>query len=243
LCIHLKNSREKWAVLGQFQASESCAERALSLWVNTSSFFFPQQSLKAGQVCGASYFVTCNLSLRREAILAVGNFDPAFRVAEDTELGARMEKAGYRVFYHPTAHATHEHPQFTTSDLLRRAAQYGVADWLLFQKHPQLLSSGESPFGRLSAHDFERIETTVAENAAGVAGATTALEALDRVNLLPFFEHAKGQESPAAEVLQRLSQIVPLVYWHELFKSLLAARDAAAKKSVESDLAAAGNRT
>lgn len=243
LCVHLKNPRERWAVLGQFQASEACAERALSLWVNTSSFFFPQQSLKTGQLCGASYFVTCNLSLRREAILALGNFDPVFRVAEDTELGARMEQAGYRVFYHPTAHATHEHPQFTTGDLLRRAGQYGAADWLLFQKHPQLLSSGESPFGKLTTHDFERIETTVAENAAGVAGATAALEALDRVNLLPFFEHAKGQESPAAEVLQRLSQIVPLVYWHELFKSFLAARDAAARRSAESNLTAAGNRS
>src|SRR5882724_2173579 len=242
LRVHLEHPREKWAVLGQFQASELCAERALSHWVHTSTFLFPQNSLKAGQLCRASHFVTCNLSIRRDAILAAGNFDPAFRVAEDTDLGARLEKSGYRVFYHPAAHAMHEHSQFTTSSLLRRAAQYGAADWLLFQKHPQLLGGGESPFGRLAPEDFARIEARLKRDSSSVAGAISALEALDRVNLLPFFENAKGDRSPADEVLQRLSQIVPLVYWHALFESFLAARDRAVNPLDELTLAATTER-
>jgi len=243
LRVHLEHPREKWAVLGQFQASELCAERALSHWVHTSTFLFPQNALKSSQLCGASHFVTCNLSIRRDAILAAGNFDPAFRVAEDTDLGARMEKSGYRVFYHPAAHAMHEHSQFTTSSLLRRAAQYGAADWLLFQKHPQLLGGGESPFGRLAPEDFARIEARIKQDAPSVAGAISALEALDRVNLLPFFENAKGERSPADEVLQRLSQIVPLVYWHALFESFLAARERAVNPLDELTLAATTERS
>src|SRR5262249_32099333 len=127
LRVHQEHPREKLAVLGEFQPSELCPERALSLWVNTSPFFFPQQTLQAGHLYGSSYFVTCNLSISREAVLAAGNFDSTFRVAEDTELGARLEKMGFRVFYHPLAMATHEHGQFTTEDLLRRGTRYGAA--------------------------------------------------------------------------------------------------------------------
>jgi len=239
LRVHFQHPREKWAVLGNFNASELCAERALSLWVHTSSFFFPQITLRAGQQYGASYFVTCNLSIRREAILAVGNFDPAFRVAEDTELGARLEKSGYRVHYHPAAHSMHEHHRFVTADLLRRAKFYGAADWLLFQKHPQLLAAGESPFGRLAPEDFARIESRVKQDSPAVFGAISALEALDRVNLLPFFEKKNEEKSPADEILQRLTQIVPLIYWHALFESFLAARDRAANSSGELTLATA----
>ena len=243
LRVHHEHPREKCAVLGQFHPSELCAERALSLWVHTSPFFFPQGSLKDGQICGASYFVTCNLSIRREAILVVGNFDPAFRVAEDTELGARLEKAGYHVRYHSAAHAMHEHAQFTSGDLLRRARQYGSADWLLFQKHPQLLAAGESPFGKLSPDDFQRMEARLTQDAAAVAGATSALEALDRVNLLPFFENAENKSSPAEELLQKLSQIVPLIYWHALLTSFLNERARTSSLSSEFSLAATQDRS
>ncbi len=114
---------------------------------------------------------------------------------------------------------------------------------MLFQKHPQLLGGGESPFGRLAPEDFARIEARIKRDSASVAGAISALEALDRVNLLPFFENAKGERSPADEVLQRLSQIVPLVYWHALFESFLAARDRAVNPLDELTLAAATERS
>jgi GT2 family glycosyltransferase/SAM-dependent methyltransferase len=239
LRVHLQHPREKWAVLGQFQPSELCAEHALSHWYHSSPFLFPQHSLRPGQLSGSSLFVTCNLSLRRDAILKAGNFDSAFRVGEDTDLGVRLASSGYSVFYHPAAHAVHEHSQFTVADLLRRAQQYGAADWLLFQKHPHLLATGKSPFGTLSPQDFQRIESSVQENSSSVASAISALEALDRVNLLPFFEKAADGGSPAEEILQRLSQIVPLVYWQTLFESFLAARDCAAKPSGELTLASA----
>lgn len=224
LSIHLKHSKEKLAVLGEFQPSELCSERALSLWVNVSTFFFPQQSLKAGQLYNASHFVTCNLSMRQDSILAAGNFDAAFRVAEDTELGARLEQRGYKVLYHPAAKATHEHPRFTTRDLLKRAEAYGRADWYLFQKHPQLIASGNSPFGRLAPEDISRIETHVSENEEAVIDSIAALEALDRVDFLPLFARKNEKDSPSEEVLRKLTQIVPLVYWHALFKSFLAER-------------------
>jgi len=95
LAFHRGKPRESWAVLGEFRYSEDVGRRALSLFVNTSVFFFPQGALKPGQICDQAYFVTCNLSVSRQAVLDAGNFDPAFRVAEDTELGTRLARKKY----------------------------------------------------------------------------------------------------------------------------------------------------
>jgi GT2 family glycosyltransferase len=223
LKVHLGNPREKWAVLGNFLPSELCAERALSLWVNTSSFFFPHQTLKSGQLCGAPFFVTCNLSIRRDALLEAGNFDPRFRVAEDTEMGARLVNRGYRVRYHPDARATHEHGRFTLEDLLTRARRYGHADWLLFESHPELLGSGESPFGKLEEADFRRIASLIEEKREAVAAAFSALSALEELDLQPFWSSKAGRESTLEPILNQLTTLVPLVYWHQLLESFLEA--------------------
>jgi len=161
-------------------------------------------------------------------------------VAEDTELGARLEQRGYKVLYHPAAHATHEHGEFTTRDLLRRAESYGKADWHLFQKHPQLIASGQSPFGRLEPEDISRMEKYVEENAAAAKDSIAALEALDRVNFLPLFKQKQETDSPAEDVLKKLTQIVPLVYWHALFRSFLRERESGGISTRE--LALAGVR-
>ena len=79
------------------------------------------------------------------APLAAGSFDSRFRVAEDTELGARLVSQGYKVLYWPTATAEHDHLNFRTDDIVRRARSYGTATLLLLQKHPSLLGDGTGP--------------------------------------------------------------------------------------------------
>src|SRR5262249_38497297 len=182
LAFHLAHPREKWAVLGEFRPSDGVTRRALSFFVNTSAFFFPQKDLKAGDIRDQAFFITCNLSVRRDAVLRAGNFDLAFRVAEDTELGTRLMKQGMRVIYHPAATAWHEHARCTTADLIRRARAYGTADWQLFQKHPQLLGNGASPFGSLSEADRLRMLAHVEEHRPAVASGVAALEQLDAID-------------------------------------------------------------
>jgi len=54
------------------------------------------------------YFTGCNMSMRREAILAVGGFDEEFRFHyEDAGLAVAIIKAGYRLFHHPRALVHH----------------------------------------------------------------------------------------------------------------------------------------
>jgi N-acetylglucosaminyl-diphospho-decaprenol L-rhamnosyltransferase len=50
----------------------------------------------------------CALALRRDAVVAVGGFDPGyFLYVEDVDLGARLRGAGWRLRYEPAAQVTH----------------------------------------------------------------------------------------------------------------------------------------
>jgi GT2 family glycosyltransferase/SAM-dependent methyltransferase/glycosyltransferase involved in cell wall biosynthesis len=221
LSSHRDHSHEKIAVLGEFRYPTTVRGRALTLFVNASAFFFPQSALKPGQFYDQAYFVTCNLSVRRDAVLAAGNFDASFRVAEDTELGTRMAAQGLRVIYQPAAVAWHEHGPFTSEDLVRRAKAYGAANWDLFQKHPRLLGDGAGPFGSLSAQDENRLQTQVDRCGVAVANGLTALQALDGLDFRSLFADQLNGKDNAEELMRQVGQIVPLVYWHFLFESFL----------------------
>ncbi|QOV90636.1 glycosyltransferase family 2 protein [Humisphaera borealis] len=56
-----------------------------------------------------SHAPTCNLSLRRNAVLQAGSFDPLFQLAwrEDSDLCFRVRAMGYRLVYRPAAWLTH----------------------------------------------------------------------------------------------------------------------------------------
>lgn len=221
LNFHRLRPRESWAVLGQFRPREGGMRHALSLYVNTTTFFFPQSTLKAGDIRDQAFFVTCNLSVRRSAILAAGNFDPSFRVAEDTEVGARLVERGIRVVYHPAASAWHEHTEFTTGDLIRRAKAYGAANLQLLRKHPRLLGEGKGPFGMLAETDRRQMERQITDYQPAVAQAVAALEELDRYDLkTAMHDKANGPEL-AKQLLEPVGKVVPLVYWHYLLETFL----------------------
>jgi O-antigen biosynthesis protein len=222
LLLHRQSKGKNNAILGKFSASDESIKRALSFFVNRSPFFFPQATLQPGQILDQAYFVTCNLSVRRDLVLAAGNFDPEFRVAEDTELGARLARRGTRVVYHPSAHADHEHGTFTTSDLIRRAKAYGRADWALFKKHSWLLGDGGSPFGKLTESDIQSIIQRVGRDQAAVTAAVDALSALDSIDFIPVLN--KQDREAALGIQAQLARLVPMVYWHYLLQSFLECR-------------------
>jgi O-antigen biosynthesis protein len=221
LTMHHKRGREKIAVLGEFRYSQGVIKRALSLYVNTTAFLFPQGTLKTTESYDQAYFITCNLSVRRDAALAAGNFDSRFRVAEDTELGTRLVQRGLRVVHHPAATAWHEHAGFTARDLVHRAKAYGAANWDLFEKHPAILGKGAGPFGLLTAQDEIRLQAQVNHHRIAVASGLTALEALDEIDFRSLFRDQTNGRQDAEELMRKVGQIVPMVYWHYLFERFL----------------------
>lgn len=88
---------------------------------------------------------TCtNLSIRRQALRAVGGFDEAFPLrvyGEDVDLGLRLGQAGYRLVAQPTAVVYHDRASLNTfSAALRKSVLTGRADFHLGRRHPRRLA-------------------------------------------------------------------------------------------------------
>ena len=80
---------------------------------------------------------TGNVSFRRADYLAVGGFDPAFRLSEDAELGVRLELAGVEFRFADGAIAWHASDHTSLATWMRRSAAYGAADSRVAAKHPE----------------------------------------------------------------------------------------------------------
>ena len=106
---------------------------------------FPQVSMEAGCPYGYSHFITCNLSVRRDAVVEAGSFDSTYKLSEDTELGIRLQEMGYRVLYHPEAHALHDHLPYPARNLIRRARVYGADYFYMFGRHPRVMKEWAMP--------------------------------------------------------------------------------------------------
>jgi glycosyltransferase involved in cell wall biosynthesis len=231
---------KKYAVLGDFHYSLMAGRRALTYFLSKRPFLFPQVNLKEGFHQGSAYFITCNLSVAREAVLAAGSFDCRFRVAEDTEFGARMSARGYEVLYWPAARAVHDHLDFRMDDLVRRAGSYGPATLLLLQKHPSLLGDGCGPFGRLDAAWKARTLNFLRESRPQVEEALAAAKRLDDFEFSALL-HGKltGGNSPADEIINLLEKAVNHVYWYYLLEAMMKelAEQEAAGADVELSIA------
>jgi GT2 family glycosyltransferase/glycosyltransferase involved in cell wall biosynthesis len=230
LAEHLRVHRnfrrhEKIAVLGDFSYPSEARERALTCFLSRHPMLFPQVTLEPGLHSKNAYFIACNLSIRRDAVESVGSFDAAFRVAEDTELGIRMRAAGYQILYHPAAVAVHDHLQFTLEDLLHRAYVYGRTQLQLLRKHPQLLSDGSGPFGRLDEPSIEKIRERLDRGRDEVLGAVNALRKFDSVDFAPFFGIQAGQDTLADQVLKMFACALPDVFLFFILESFLTAWD------------------
>jgi GT2 family glycosyltransferase len=88
---------------------------------------------------------TCtNLSIRRQALQAIGGFDETLPVrvyGEDVDLGLRLGKAGYRIATNPKAVVYHDRAGLNTlRATLRKSFATGRADYHLGRRHPDRLA-------------------------------------------------------------------------------------------------------
>ncbi len=221
---HLKVQRaylpQRWAVLGSFEYPASAQQRALTRYFCVEPFMFPQVSMEAGCPYGYSHFITCNLSIRRDAVVDAGSFDSTYKLSEDTELGIRLHERGYRVLYHPDAHAIHDHLPYPARNLIRRARVYGADYFHMFRRHPRVIQEWAMPV-TLTAIDEKnatRILAYVEHQRPEVEQAVAALERWDTIDFEPFLAH---QADTASMVLRLFQQAVPAIHWFYLFETML----------------------
>ncbi len=89
------------------------------------------------KACGTNVY-SGNVSMRRDAYLRVGGFDPAFGHAEDAELGVRLEKDGASFHLSERGGSVHSSDRASAEGWLRRAKAYGMYDTRIGRKHPDV---------------------------------------------------------------------------------------------------------
>ncbi len=80
---------------------------------------------------------TMNLLLKKKVTLEIGGFDEALPTQYDTDIGARLAKAGYRIAFDPEAICYHFHRP-TLRKFFKQQYKYGQNTWKLYFKHPKL---------------------------------------------------------------------------------------------------------
>lgn len=227
LTEHLRVQRAytniRMAVLGNFQYSSEASRRALTEFLSTREFMFPQAQMHAGSFYNFNHFITCNLSVRRDLVLAVGSFDPEFRVGEDTDLGFRLEgRAGAQVLYHPAAEARHEHLEIGMAAMVARAKAYGPAYLRLFEKYPPLLSAIRLPVAidQLDGTAVDRVREHLHRRRPEIESAVKALAQYDDIDFNLLSGKLIGNTPAKRAVLDMFAKAIPAVHWFYVLESL-----------------------
>src|SRR5258705_6277780 len=84
----------------------------------------------------AEHISGCNMAVRRDALLALGGFDPVYRAAgDDVDICWRFQDAGHTVGFSPAAIVWHFRRN-TVRAYLKQQRGYGKAEALVYAKHP-----------------------------------------------------------------------------------------------------------
>ena len=126
-----------FAVLGLVTWSARQPVTPFMDWLERGGYQFAYGSLEDGRVSGTNAFWTAHVSLGRKLFERAGGFDERFPYAavEDIELGARLERAGMVLEYHPELLVLHTHPTDLTASL-ERLRRVGRSAALLHEIDP-----------------------------------------------------------------------------------------------------------
>lgn len=80
---------------------------------------------------------TMNLLLKTNITLGIGGFDELLHTQYDTDIGARLAKAGYKIAFDSEAKCYHFHRP-TLRTFYKQQYKYGQNTWKLYFKHPKL---------------------------------------------------------------------------------------------------------
>ena len=119
----------------------------------------------------AEHVPGCNMAYRREALLAIGGFDPAYHAAgDDVDVCWRLQARGLPIGFAPSALVWHRHRRSVRA-YWRQQVGYGEAETQLMGNHPERFLNGHAVWkGRIySPLPFVRAISRVRVN-AGVWG-------------------------------------------------------------------------
>jgi GT2 family glycosyltransferase len=143
-------------ILGHTRYAPASIPTPFGRWLDKESGLqFDYRRAQPGRPLGWRFFYTSNILVPRDALVKMGGFNPGFRHAayEDAELGYRLDAAGFRLYYAPTAQAVHRHP-VSVQATARRMATIAQAALELRALNPELFAQiyagAEARFGEVS---------------------------------------------------------------------------------------------
>lgn len=157
-----RRSTQPVAVLGTFHPTQKSSNLVVEM-AHRSGLMFPTKGLPAGSPLSPQYFWTCNISVPRRLVDAVGRFDEACRpMCEDVELGIRLAQRGVHVIHDPSIECYHDHPM-SLADFLTRCRWLGH-DWVrVARKHglqaPPLFDEAVEPTPELAERLLKEVLT------------------------------------------------------------------------------------
>ncbi|PVX24755.1 MAG: hypothetical protein CW691_06590 [Candidatus Bathyarchaeum sp.] len=93
---------------------------------------------------------TMNLLLKKTVTMEIGGFDEALPTQYDTDIGARLANAGYKIAFDSEAKCYHFHRP-TLRTFFKQQYKYGQNTWKLYFKHPQLAKGDKITDGWMNA--------------------------------------------------------------------------------------------
>ena len=135
LAAHNALSDASVAVLGHVDWHPDVADSAIQRWMDWSGTQFDYHLIDPSSDAGFGRFFSCNVSVPRALYEAAGGFDPEFvYYYEDLDFGWRLEQAGMRLRYEPSARALHLHG-YDWAALQRRFDGIVTGERMMAAKH------------------------------------------------------------------------------------------------------------
>ncbi len=136
LAAHDRHDSDAVAVLGHVDWHPDVGVNRLQRWMNWSGTQFDYDLIDPSADAGFGRFFSCNVSLPRALYDAAGGFDPSFTYYyEDLDFGWRLEQAGMRLRYEPSARTLHLH-RYDWDAVLRRFDGIVIGERMMAAKHP-----------------------------------------------------------------------------------------------------------
>jgi GT2 family glycosyltransferase len=133
---HGSHPEETVGVLGHVRWARGLKVTPFMRWLEQGMQF--DYGAIRGNEADAGRLYTANVSLKRDMLARAGGFDESLPfLFEDTELGYRLWRLGFRLLYNRRADAEHLH-ESTLDDWRKRMRITGGAEYRLVRQHPEL---------------------------------------------------------------------------------------------------------
>ncbi|MSR75871.1 MAG: glycosyltransferase [Planctomycetes bacterium] len=150
------------AVLGRFDFLPEKLAHPFTQLMQRTNLMFEYTLMKPNALNDWRFFYTCNMSIPRRCLDAVGGFDANFphAICEDTELGWRLQKqCDLRVFFDPLIVAHHDH-DMDIDRYVKRQFLLGLNTHRMYRKHgePRLIYRPTAPDAAFWSTVRQRVE-------------------------------------------------------------------------------------